>query len=111
MMLVRFYEWSEFLDSLKTNPPQDRTVELTLAIRHDHRETPHLLMLAACRGREAPREFLQCFGIRPTDPGGPRAAEMQRLYDEREQALKALDLTIRSGRYISPSRNGGEPAA
>jgi hypothetical protein len=68
------------------------------------------MMLARCCGQTVPTEFLQCLGISPTDPKSARAAEMQRLFDEREQALKALGFVVKSGRNVSPTFNGGEPA-
>lgn len=106
-MIVRFYEWPEFLESLKTHPPEDRTVWLTFSLRSDECEASHVLMLAGYRAL-GPMEFVDCLGLKPTSSTNARASEIQRRFDERRKELEDLGFLVRSGRSrVSSSPSNG----
>jgi hypothetical protein len=102
MVIVRFNQWTEFLDELKSKPPDDRTVRLTFSLRYDGQGAPHLTMVAGYLDHTTIVEFVQYLGLEPVDRKSPRTQEIKALYDERRKLLGELGFAVKSGRYHVP---------
>jgi hypothetical protein len=101
MVIVRFNHWEEFLAELKSNPPEDRTVRLTLSLRFDGNGIPHLTLVAGYLNAGTIVEFVQYLGHQP-ERQSRRACEIQALMEERKTFLEGLTLAVKSGRYHVP---------
>ncbi len=102
MVIVRFNQWEEFLEELKANPSEDRTVRLTFSLRYDGHGVPHLTMVAGYLDRDTIVEFVHYLGLQPIDRKTQRAQEIQTLFDERKKLLEGLGFSVKSGRYHVP---------
>lgn len=102
MVIVRFNQWPEFLDELKQNPPEDRTVRLTFSIRYDAQGVPYLTMVAGYLDHQTIVEFLHYLGLEPRDRQSSRSQEIRALLEERRKLLENLGFRVKSGRYHVP---------
>jgi len=102
MVIVRFNQWTEFLDEMKAKPPEDRTVRLTFSLRYDGQGAAHLTMVAGYMERTTIVEFVQYLGLQPVDPKGHRAQEIKDLLEERRKLLEEVGFSVKSGRYHVP---------
>ena len=102
MVIVRFNQWPEFLDELKQNPPEDRTVRLTFSLRYDAQSVPHLTMVAGYLDHQTIVEFLHYLGLQPQDRQSVRSQEIKALLEERRKLLENLGYQVKSGRYHVP---------
>ena len=102
MVIVRFNQWTEFLDEMRAKPPDDRTVRLTFSLRYDGQGAAHLTMVAGYMDGGTIVEFVQYLGLQPRDPASPRGREIQALFDERRRALEGLGFRVKPGRYHAP---------
>ncbi len=102
MVIVRFNQWTEFLDEMKAKPPEDRTVRLTFSLRYDGQGVPHLTMVAGYLDRTTIVEFVQYLGLQPVDQKSQRAQEIKVLLEERRKFLEQTGFSVKSGRYHVP---------
>jgi hypothetical protein len=77
-------------------------VRLTLSLRYDGREVPHLSLVVGYADRTTIIEFLECLGFQPRETTGPRAKEIQALLEGRRSGLESLGYRVKSGRYHVP---------
>jgi hypothetical protein len=80
MVIVRFNQWTEFLDEMKAKPPEDRTVRVTFSIRYDGQGVPHLTMVAGYLEHSTIVEFIHYLGLEPADRTSTRAQEIKALF-------------------------------
>jgi len=102
MVIVRFNQWEEFLDELKSSAGEDRTVRLTLSLRYDGQNVPHVSMVVGYADPRTIIEFVHYLGLQPHDPKSPRSGEIQLLLAERRMSLEGLGFRVKSGRYHVP---------
>ena len=102
MVIVRFNQWEEFLEELKASVREDRTVRLTLSLRYDGQQVPHLSMVVGYTDRTTIIEFVHYLGLQPRDRESSRSKEIQALTEERRKYLEGLGFRVKSGRYHVP---------
>ncbi len=99
MVIVRFNQWEEFLEELKTNPPEDRTVRLTASLRYDKLSVPHVTMVAGYLYGTMIVECVHYLGLQPIDGTSQRSEEIRQLFHLRKEYLEELGFSVKSGRY------------
>jgi hypothetical protein len=102
MVIVRFNQWEVFVEELTATAREDRTVRLTLSLRYDGRQVPHISMVVGYSDRTSIIEFVHYLGLQPRDPDSARAGEIQSLLEERRKRLADLGFRVKSGRYHVP---------
>ena len=102
MVIVRFNQWEEFLEELKASVREDRTVRLTLSLRYDGQQVPHLSMVVGYTDQTTIIEFVHYLGLQPRDPESSRSKEIRALTEERRKYLEGLGFRVKSGRYHVP---------
>lgn len=102
MVIVRFNQWEEFLEELKASVKEDRTVRLTLSLRYDGQNVPHVSMVVGYSDAGTIIEFVHYLGLKPHDAAGGRSREIQLLLEERRRSLEGLGFQVKSGRYHVP---------
>jgi hypothetical protein len=102
MVIVRFNQWTEFLDEMKAKPPEDRTVRVTFSVRYDGQGVAHLTMVAGYLERSTIVEFVHYLGLEPKDRTSARAQEIQALFEDRRKLLETQGFLVKSGRYHVP---------
>ena len=108
MVIVRFNQWTEFLDELRAKPPEDRIVRLTFSLRYDGQGAAHLTMVAGYMDGTTIVEFVQYLGLQPVDPKGHRAQEIKALLEERRKLLAEVGFSVCSHRINFRSRTTNE---
>jgi hypothetical protein len=103
MVVIRFNQWDEFLDELKSDPPDDRIVRLTFSLRYNGQQTPYATMVAGYLGHNQIIEFVHYLGMRTTETNGHRSQEIATLFEERKKCLAAHGFEVRAGRYHVPA--------
>jgi len=102
MVIVRFNQWTEFLEELKVSAPEDRIIRLTCSIRYDGQGIAHLTMVAGYLGKNVIVEFVHYLGLQPIDTKSERSKEIQAMFDERKMLLENMGFAVKSGRYHVP---------
>ncbi|MBI4478251.1 MAG: hypothetical protein HY654_13840, partial [Acidobacteria bacterium] len=95
MTIVRFNQWEEFIEELKSSAPDDRVVRLTFSTRYDARGTAHLTMVAGFLHRETIVECVHPLGVQPQDPSSDRAKTLRGLLEERKRYLEGQGYLVK----------------
>ncbi len=99
MEIVRFNQWSKFLEALQGSPPRHRIVRLAAVLRYDRTGTAHLTMVAGYLNETSIVEFVQYLGPQLVNRKKEPVEEIRQLFAERKGHLEGLGFTVASGRY------------
>jgi hypothetical protein len=103
MIVIRFNQWDEFVEELKSDPPDNGVVRVTVSLRYNGGRTPHLTLVAGYFGGDQIVEFVHYLGQRRLEDDGARSRELAALVEERKRCLEHHGFKVRSGRYHVPA--------
>ena len=92
-MIVRFDNWTQFLDEITRNPPEAGIVNLTVSVRYGTRSNPTATIAAWYVSRKAFVVFIDPL----IDQTAQQVVTMRSLFETRRRELEERALTVYGG--------------
>ena len=99
MVIVRFNQWEEFVEELKSGSPEDKVVRLTVSLRYNGERRPYRTLVAGFLSRSQIVEYVQYLGAAAN---GERLEEVEAHLEARRKVLETIGYKVRAGRYHVP---------
>ncbi len=99
MPVTGIARWEEFVEKLKTTPPEDQTVQLTFGIRYSEQGIPYITLITGYADGDSYCELAEYLAFARLGRDRSSSVAMQARLDGRKKELEAMGFVVAPGRY------------